>query len=126
MIRQEQGSVFLEALVATTVVAAAVVALFGVVEASALRHRGLEARRMALMIARSELDAVGAALPIAPGQAQGVESDYRWRVQIEAPLPSPLAIGNAGAVYPVDVTVGPAKGGADLVVLRTLKLAAVP
>ena len=124
--RREEGSVFLEALVSTTVAAAVLAALFGVIEASTLRREGLEARRAALMIARSELDAVGEELPIAPGQIEGVRADYRWRIEVEPPLQGSVGIGRAGAVYPVNVAVARARGGADLVVLRTLRLAAAP
>ena len=126
MSRRDEGSVFVEALVACAVVAAVLAGMFEVIEASARRRLALEERREALMIARSELAALGDEIPVAPGVVDGVEDDYRWRVRVEAPLAQSLAISHAGSLYPVSVSVAPARGGADLVVLKTLRLAAAP
>jgi general secretion pathway protein I len=123
MNRRDEGSVFVEALVACAVVAAVLAGLFEVIEASARRRVALETRREALMIARSEIAAVGVEIPVAPGQIEGVQDDYRWRVRVDQPLAQSAAISRAGQLYPISVSVAPARGGADLIVLNTLRLA---
>jgi general secretion pathway protein I len=122
--RCDQGSAFIEALVACVVVAGVLAALFDVIQASAERRSGLQARREALMIARSELAAVGEEVPIAPGQLEGVEGDDRWRIQVDQPLAQALAISRAGPLYPVRVSVAAARGGPELAVLKTLRIGA--
>jgi general secretion pathway protein I len=122
----DQGSVFIEALVACAVVAGVLAALFDVIQASAERRSGLEARREALMIARSELASVGEEVSVAPGQVEGVEGAYQWRIQIDQPLAQALAISHAGPLYPVRVSVTAARGGQELVVLKTLRIGVPP
>jgi len=97
--------------------------VFQVIGDSAARDRAVTARRMALLIAQSELDAVGAAIPVAPGQSSGVAGDLVWRVEI-APYEEGGDADQAGALYRVVVGVRPRAGGPDLVTLRSLRLGA--
>jgi|HubBroStandDraft_1064217.scaffolds.fasta_scaffold455284_2 hypothetical protein len=123
MTSRDSGTVFIEALVSTAVVAAVLAALFAALQSAALHHRQIAERRDALLVAQSELAAVGTAIPVTPGALEGVDGDMRWRVRIDPPIESPLAFSRAGAPSEVTVSVGLASGDTDLVVLRTLRLA---
>jgi len=119
----ENGSVLLEALVSTAIVAAVLAAMFSAIAQWDQQRRQIDARRMALMIARSELAAVGSALPLTPGRAQGVEGAFVWTIAIEPGQDNALDSSLAGAVSTVTVSVRGAAGGPDLAVIRTQRLA---
>jgi general secretion pathway protein I len=122
----ESGSVLLEALVSTLVVAAALGATFTAVGAADHQRRQIDARRSALMIARSELAAVGAEIPLRPGRVGGVDGDFAWRIMIEPGQANALNGSLAGPPATITVAVSAASGGPDLVVLRTLRASASP
>jgi type II secretory pathway pseudopilin PulG len=124
MTRGDAGSVFIEALVATTIVAAVLGVTFESLAAADRRHRDIEQRREALMIARSELASVGAAVAVTPGDVEGVEGDFSWRIRIDAGPSETTVASRVGAPDLVTVSVRPLQGGPDMVVLRTLRLAA--
>ncbi len=119
----DAGSVFVETIIAAAIVAMALGAMFQVIADGAARDRAVTLRRMALLIAQSELDAVGAAIPVAPGQSSGVAGDMVWRVEI-TPYQEGGDADRAGALYRVVVGVRPRAGGAELVTLRSLRLGA--
>lgn len=122
----EDGSVLLEALVSTAVVAGVLAAMFAAIGQWDQQHRQIDARRTALMIARSQLAAVGSALPLTPGQVQGVEGDFVWSVRVEPGEANALDSGLAGSASTVTVAVRSAAGGPDLALLRTQQLAGAP
>ena len=116
----DAGEVFIEAIIASAIVAMALGATYRVIADSAARDRGLEARRAALMIAQSEMADVGAEIPLAPGQTSGVIGALVWRVTV-----SPYAEATAaGALWKVAVAVSPRSGGPALVTLQSLRLGA--
>jgi len=122
----ETGSALVEALVATAIVAGALGATFEAVAAAEHRQAALEQRRLALMVARSRLAAVGVEIPAAPGELEGLDGDLSWRVRIEPAGPDPGVRSRLGAPELVTVAVRPSRGGADLAVLKSLRLAAAP
>jgi hypothetical protein len=126
MMRSDSGSAFIEALVATAIVASVMAAMFGAIDQAGVRRHQIESRRTALLIARSELAAVGDEIPVTPGQIDGAQGDFLWRVRIEPGQPSGPAGSLAGAPALVRVSVRAAAGGDDLVVLKTLRLAPAP
>jgi hypothetical protein len=92
--------------------------------------RGLdaaEAASIAVQHANSKMAEVGSAMPLEPGEEEGVFDDgFRWRVAIE-----PHELGDPAAAetlpllpYEIEVTVTGARGGA--VTLRSLRLAPRP
>jgi hypothetical protein len=119
----EAGSALVEAVVAAAVLAGVLGATFETVEAAQRRQAALDARRTALMIARSRLASVGAEIPAAPGELAGGQGDFTWRVRIE-PSQAEAAVGAPAEL--VTVSVAPSRSGADLVVLKSLRLAAAP
>jgi hypothetical protein len=121
--RGDAGSAFVESIIAAAIVAMALGFTYRVIADSAARDRGAEARRTALLVAQSELAAVGADIPLSPGGASGESGDMAWRVEItrygEGEDKNP-----AGALLRVAVSVWPRGGGASLVTLQSLRLGA--
>ncbi|MDR3509125.1 MAG: hypothetical protein P4L64_14625 [Caulobacteraceae bacterium] len=118
----ERGSVFIETLVATAIVALVLAAACQTVADSIARHQTMEARRYALMVARSQLAAVGSAIPLETGTTEGRDGDDIWRVDM-GPCGSESAASTAGRLYCIAVSVRSAQGGAALVTLNSRRLA---
>ncbi|MFZ0267903.1 hypothetical protein [Caulobacter sp.] len=119
---REEGSILVEALVAAALVALILTAAFRVMADSAMRQRGIEDRRTALMVARSQLTAVGAALPATPGRIGGVDGDYVWSLKVEdCPEDGESA---AGALRCATVSVRRTDGERPLVTLASRRLVA--
>ncbi len=116
--RGDAGSAFIESILAAAIVATALGGMYHVIGDGAGRNRGVEARRTALLIAQSELAAVGADIPLQPGTSAGLAGDMLWRVEI-----SPYS-GGGVALLKVAVSVGPRVGGASLVTLQSLRVGA--
>lgn len=83
MLRGEAGSALIEAMVGAAIVAITLAAMYSAITGSAARNRMAEDRRMAMMIARSEMAAVGSVIPAAVGITEGANGDFYWRVDIE-------------------------------------------
>jgi general secretion pathway protein I len=82
MRRRESGSALVEAMIGAAIVAGTLVGMFEAIRESAAHNYMIEQRRTALMIAQSELAAVGATIPVAVGTTEGTEGTYYWRVDI--------------------------------------------
>jgi general secretion pathway protein I len=83
MRRGEAGFALVEAMIGAAIVAVSLGAMYAAIYESAARNRMAEERRTAMMIAQSELAAVGSIIPAAPGTTEGTEGDYYWRVDIQ-------------------------------------------
>jgi hypothetical protein len=119
--RCDAGEIFMESVVATAVVAMIMIAMFRVVSDAAIHSRMSEQRRVALLVAKSELAEVGSEIPIASGESSGVSGDMAWSVQV-SPYSDDSGASSVGALWSVDVSVRPRQGGRSLVRLRTLRL----
>jgi type II secretory pathway pseudopilin PulG len=82
MKRGEAGFVLVEAMIGAAIVAITLATMYAAIYESAARNRMAEQRRAAMMIAQSELAAVGSVIPAAPGTTEGTEGDFYWRVDI--------------------------------------------
>jgi general secretion pathway protein I len=82
MRRSEGGFALVEAMIGAAIVAITLATMYAAIYESAARNRMAEQRRMAMMIAQSELAAVGSIIPAAPGNTEGTEGDFYWRVDI--------------------------------------------
>jgi type II secretory pathway pseudopilin PulG len=120
--RREEGSVLVEALIAAAIVAMVLVAVFQIAADSAARRHGVETRRHALLIAQSQLAAVGSTVPLAPGAVQGRDGDEVWRIDMQ-PCNAGQGASAAGRLFCVDVSVRPAEGGAPWASLSSRRLA---
>lgn len=109
---REQGYVFVETLIAAAIVAAMVAVMFQSVQAVTSRAHALDDRRLAMLIAQSQLAAAGVALT---GSAAGVDGAFAWRVE---------AAPDAGAETGLErITVRVDKAGKPLASLSSLRLA---
>jgi len=116
----DAGSVFVESIIAAAIVAMALGATYRVIADSAGRDRGVEQRRAALLVAQSELAAVGSEIPLESGQHAGLSGDILWRVDV-----TPYSDGVAaamGGLWRVAVSVRPRDAEVDSVRLETLRL----
>ncbi len=117
--RREAGSVLVEAMVAVAIIAMMLAVTYRAVGESVLRSRAAEASRTAAMIAQSRLAAVGAEIPLTPGETTGVDGDFAWRVEID---PTNEDASTMGHLLAVTASVSGRSGGTDRAVLRTLRL----
>jgi hypothetical protein len=121
MMRADQGSMFIETLIAAAIVAGVLGMSYQVLSDAVSRSRSVESRRMALLVAQSQLAAIGETRPVPLGATSGVAPPFIWRATVER-LPGGMATSQAGDLARVTVTVRPSEGGADLVSLTTLRL----
>jgi hypothetical protein len=106
-------------MVATAIVAMMLAVGFRAIGDSALRTRAAEASRSAAMIAQSRLALVGSEIPLAPGEATGVDGAFSWRVRV-----APADEGASGMGRLMSVTASVAQtNGRGRVELTTLRLA---
>ena len=119
----QAGSVFVEALVSAAIVAAVLGVMFATLSNVMAHSRALLSRRTALLIAQSRMATVGDEIPLSPGQVDGVEGDFVWRVRIEPGRSQSVAVSHAGVPTLVSVAVSDVHGGGVLASLRTLRLA---
>jgi hypothetical protein len=119
--RPDAGEIFMESVIAAAVVALIMVAMFRVITDAAMHTRMNEQRRVALLVAKSELAEVGSEIPIASGANAGVSGDMAWSVQV-SPYSDDSGASSVGNLWAVDVYVRPRAGGRPLVRLRTLRL----
>jgi Tfp pilus assembly protein PilV len=82
MRRDETGFALVEAMIGAAIVAITLASMYAAIYESAARNRMAEQRRIAMMIAQSELAAVGSVIPSAPGSTEGTEGDFYWRVDV--------------------------------------------
>ncbi|HVZ91402.1 MAG TPA: hypothetical protein VG843_07105 [Rhizomicrobium sp.] len=104
MRRGESGSALIEAIVGAAIIATTLVAMYQAIRESASHNLMAEERRTAIMIAQSELAAVGPVIPAAPGVTEGADGDFYWRVDI-VPYAGGPAPSIAGVLCSVRVTV---------------------
>jgi general secretion pathway protein I len=121
--RGDEGSVLIESMIAAAVVAIMLGGLYQTIGASAQRHRMIEARRAALMIAQSELASVGADIPVATGRTSGVSGGYIWEVETAPYGAGGITVSDAGRAALVTVSVSARDGGGPLATLRSVRLA---
>lgn len=117
--RRDGGFVLLETLVATAIVAMLLAALFNAATTEARAARRVADTRAALMVARSQLDAVGSAIPLRPGLTRGLDGPLAWTVAVER-----YGRGTAAGA-PMRVEARVAARGRTLARLATIKLAPV-
>ena len=98
---------------------------FRVIADSAVRDRAVESHRAALLVAQSELAAVGSEIPLRPGQSAGMAGDMVWRVEV-SPYSDGIDDSAVGVLWRVAVSVQPRAGGTDLAKLESLRLGPPP
>jgi hypothetical protein len=119
--RGDVGQALVDALIGSAIVATTLAGMFGAIHDSAARNRMAEQRRLAMLIAQSELASVGPLIPAAPGVTEGTEGDFYWRVDIE-PYDGGIPPSVVGQLCKVVVVVADARR-APLATLTSLTLA---
>jgi hypothetical protein len=108
-------------MIAAAIVAMSLGGAFRVIADGASRDRALDARREALMVAQSRLDAVGSEIPLRSGQSAGMDGTMIWRVTV-TPYEDGFGSGGAEALWKVAVSVRTSAERRALVQLDTLRL----
>lgn len=116
----DQGFALAETLVAAAIIAAMLGVTFQTIESGARQTRMIEDRRQAMLVAQSQLTAVGAAQSTSFGETSGLTSGVRWRLTIQ---PYRANEPSGARLEQVNVTAGLASDKRDLVVLRTIRVA---
>lgn len=100
----ERGSILVETLVASAIVALVLGAALGIIGESARRSARADAARATLMEAQSRLAVAGIEFPLGAGSSEGVDGGLRWRVDVEpyggTGLAGPLMRVSATALDP--------------------------
>ena len=116
----QSGFALIETLVATAIIAAMLGVTFQTIQIGAGQTRMVEDRRRVMLIAQSQLAAIGTAQSSSFGETNGLTSGIRWRLALrpfraEQPSGAPLEI--------VTVTAGLESDKRDLVILKTIRVA---
>jgi type II secretion system protein I len=96
----ERGSVLVEALIASAILAMILAATFQTLQDSARRARRVADQRTALLIAQSRLAEYPLNRAPVPGSRHGEELGYRWHVDV-----SPTTVTGAGTAFALSVLV---------------------
>lgn len=118
--RSERGFALAETLVAAAIIATMLGVTFQTIESGARQARQIEDRRQAMLVAQSQLTAVGAAQSTSFGETSGLTSGIRWRLTVQ---PYRANEPSGARLEQVSVTAGLASDKRDLVVLRTVRVA---
>ena len=103
--RSDRGFALVEALIGAGIIAVTLGAMYSATIASASRSRLAEDKRVALLIAQSEMASVGPVLAVQPGVTSGEEFGYTWHIAID-PYNTFSSTATAGQLWRVTVTVG--------------------
>ena len=122
--RPDEGTLFVESLIAAAIVAMALGTTFQVIADSAARTRKAQAERTAFLIAQSQAALVGSLVPLRAAQTSGSDGAFGWRDDV-APYEAEGGPDSAGALWKVTVTVRRQGGGPVLARLETLRLGPV-
>ena len=120
MTQRESGSIFVETMIAAVIVATALGSMYTAVGDSARRDHLIQQKRAAVLIAQSELAAVGPIIPLSGGMTGGIAGPYAWRVDV-APYRG-LQGGAVGQLMEITVSVRALDGATDIVTLKSLAL----
>ncbi|KSB90010.1 hypothetical protein AS593_11330 [Caulobacter vibrioides] len=112
----------IDALVALAILTLVMAGVAQVTRDSRARHRDIETRRAALMVARSQLASLGFATPLTSGPVAGEQDGFIWRLDVD-PCADAQGDSAAGTLYCVMVTVRPQDAARPVVVLASRRLA---
>lgn len=120
---RQGGFTLIEILVAFAILAVALTALFQVFSGGLGAIGTAERHSMAMMLARSILDDVGAEIPLAIGEQRGeLDGGFSWLVRIERSAAANLVAEEGELYIPYDVTVEVSWGRGRALTLTTLRI----
>jgi len=112
--KRARGYILVETIVALLVLALVLGATLDAVASSTRAARHVADTRTALLVARSTLEQVGSAIPLTPGNLDGVDHGFVWHVGVDR--------DGAAGLARVTVIVG-RPGAPPLARLATLRFA---
>ncbi|QGP80476.1 type II secretion system protein [Sphingobium sp. CAP-1] len=112
----ERGSILVETLIATTILAMILAVAFQTLHDSARRARRVADQRIAMLIAQSHMAEYPLNRPPAVGRRSGDERGFRWRVEID-----PATGANREATVSVVVSVASERDPSARVRLDSLR-----
>jgi hypothetical protein len=115
------GAVFVESMIAAAIVALVLGTTFEVIADGARREKAAANHRLALLVAQSALDDVGADIRLDSGETSGASGPFVWRVDV-TPYVAEGEPDTAGSLWKADVMVRRREGGPSLASLSTLRL----
>ncbi len=118
--RAENGFALAETLVSAAIIAAMLGVTFQSITASAQQSRMIEQRRLALLIAQSQIAVADAATETSFGETRGQTVGVSWRVSISS---YPAITAASVPLELVTVSAGNGKEGTPLVTLKSLRIA---
>lgn len=114
------GFALIETLIATAIIAAMLGLTFQTMQNQARGARMVEDRRKAMLVAQSQLAAIGASNSTAFGETRGVSDGINWRVSV---TPYRSGVSSAVRLQSVRVSTGLVGNSRALVTLNTLRVA---
>lgn len=115
----ETGFAIVETLVASAIIAAMLGVTFQAMQASARQSRMVEDRRLATLVAQTQMAAIGASVTGNFGETRGTTSGVHWRI---VALPYRADGASSGRIKLDLISVSAGSEHRDLVTLRTLRL----
>lgn len=119
--KRQNGFVFVEAMVALTIIAMALTLMFSVLSDGTTRTRMTKTKRLGLLVAQSRLAAVGIEYPLRSGSVSGVDGDFGWTVSM-APYRAGPGRSEVGNLFVATAIVRPLSGWGASVTLRSVRL----
>lgn len=118
--RAEDGFALAETLVSAAIIAAMLGVTFQSITASAQQSRMIEQRRLALLVAQSQIAVADAATETSFGETRGQTGGISWRVTI---TPYPAFTDASVPLELITVSTGDGVKGASLITLKSLRIA---
>ncbi len=118
---QESGSIFIETLIASAIIALMLAATFRSIGDASLRTQKAEERREALLVAQSQMASAGITQPLSAGGTSGIDGDMAWQLDV-APYTFASDENDVGQLARVRVTVKRRGTDRDLITLSSLRL----
>ena len=114
----QSGFALVETLIATAIIAGMLGVTFQAIQASARTSQMVEDRRLATLVAQTQMAAIGASVTGNFGETRGTTSGINWRITAV-----PYQQGQSGGRIKLDlISVSAGNGARELVTLRTLRL----
>lgn len=117
----DSGSILIEALIASAIVALMLAATYRSIGDASLRTQKAEERRAALLVAQSQLASAGITQPLLAGATAGIDGDLAWQIDV-APYGFSSDENDVGQLERLTVSVRRRNTDQDLVTLSSLRL----
>lgn len=115
----QAGFAIVETLVASAIIAAMLGVTYQAMQTSARQSRMVEDRRLATLVAQTQMAAIGASVTGNFGETRGTTSGVDWRI---VAVPYRADGANSGRIKLDLISVSAGLGNRELVTLRTLRL----